>query len=99
VLPPAGWNKESTDIVLRIQPGYPGTAPYGFFVPAGLRIQGALANNYQEPVGEAVPFPGSWGMFSWQAHDGEWRPAASAGAGSNLLNFAVSVRIRLLEGR
>jgi hypothetical protein len=98
-LPSVGWNRVTTDLVLRVQPGYPATAPYGFFVPAGLRVQDVMPDNYQEPVGEAVPFPGAWGMFSWAADDGQWRPTATATGGANLLNFAIGASARLQQGK
>jgi hypothetical protein len=99
VLPAVGWDRKTTDVVLRVQPSYPGTAPYAFFVPAGLRIQGALPDSYQEPVGEAMPFPGTWGMFSWAVEEGQWRPTATAAGGSNLLNFAIGVIVRFQQGK
>ncbi|MFL6671858.1 MAG: hypothetical protein ACJ8LG_01040 [Massilia sp.] len=98
-LPAVGWDSETADLVLRVQPGYPAVAPYGFFVPAGLRIQGALPDNYQEPIGESVPFPGTWGMFSWAVDDGQWRPTATAKGGANLLNFAIGISVRLQQGK
>lgn len=99
LVPAVGWNRVATDVALRVQPGYPATPPYAFFVPAGLRVNDALPDNYQEPVGEPIPFGGSWGMFSWQADDGEWRAAATAKDGSNLLNFALGVAARFRQGK
>ena len=96
-LPAGGWNRVSTDIVLRVLAQYPGAQPYGFFVPWGLAFQGAQPTNYQQS-GEAVPFPGSWGMFSWQADGGQWRAGPTASEGSNLLNFALSTLVRLQQG-
>lgn len=98
-VPSIGWNRDKVDVVLRVQPGYPGTPPYGFFVPSGLRINCAVPDNYQDAVGEAIPFPGAWGLFSWQPDDGQWRATAAAIGGSNLLNFALSVLVRLLQGK
>lgn len=94
-----GWNRGKTDVVLRVQPGYPATPPYAFFVPRGIRFEGNVPDNYQEPTGETIPFPGEWGVFSWLAEDGHWRPLATASAGSNLLNFAVGVTSRFQQGK
>lgn len=93
---PSGWNRKSTNIAFRIQPSYPGTPPYGFYVPIGLRFNETLPSNYQEVVSESPPFEGAWGMFSW-APD-EWRPSETLGAGFNLLNFALGFANRFKEG-
>jgi len=49
------WNRKKTPVAFRAQVGYPGTPPYGIFVPAGIRFNGALPQNYQEPVGDRPP--------------------------------------------
>jgi hypothetical protein len=93
-----GWNREKTAVSFRAQVGYPGTPPYGIFVPAGIRFNGAMPQNYQEPVGERPPFPGEWGLFSWGPDDGQWRPGSTPREGSNLLNFALSFANRFRQG-
>jgi hypothetical protein len=98
-LPDIGWDRQSTDVVLRVQPSYPGTEPYAFMVPEGIRFKGQIPDNYSEPVGEIVPFPGKWGQFSWLADNGQWRPAKTVGSGSNLLNFAIGVNVRFMQGK
>lgn len=98
-VPGAGWNREATELAIRAPQGYPGATPYGVYVPAGLRVNGAAPDNYTEPAGEAPPFPGQWGVFSWQSQDGIWRPGATPAEGSNLLNFALSTLVRLTEGK
>lgn len=73
---PPGWNRETTDVALQIPPAYPGTPPYGIYVPAGLTINGQRPDNYTEPAQTQPPFGGSWGIFSWTTVDGQWRATA-----------------------
>jgi hypothetical protein len=95
-----GWNRKKTPVAFRAQVGYPGTPPYGIFVPTGIRFNGALPQNYhyQEPVGDCPPFPGEWGLFSWAPEDGQWRPGPTPREGSNLLNFALGIAHRFRQG-
>jgi hypothetical protein len=94
-----GWNREATAVAFRAQAGYPAAQPYGLFVPSGIRFRDVLPQNYQEPAGDKPPFPPTvWGLFSWGPDDGEWRPATTPGAGSNLLNFAVGFSARFHQG-
>lgn len=93
---PEGWNLRVADIAFRALPGYPGTPPYGFFVPTGLRFKDQMPGNYQDSIADVPPFPGQWGMFSWSPI--EWRPNDDLRAGFNLLNFALSFAVRLSEG-
>lgn len=91
------WNRERATICLEVPQGYPGAAPYGFYVEGGLRLSGnnAVPQSYTEPA-ETV-FEGLWGKFSW-ATDNSWQPAEDLVAGSNLLNFVQSFKDRLSEG-
>lgn len=93
-----GWGNELLDIAFQIPTGYPGTPPYGIYVPIGLRYQGNVPKNYREPADNKPPFDGNWGFFSWTPDDGQWRPTASLVSGSNLLNFVRSFADRLREG-
>lgn len=97
-IPASGWNRTETAIALRAQPGFPGTPPYGIFVTSGIRFNGAIPQNYQEAIADRPPFEGDWGLFSWALADGDWRPGATAAAGSNLLNFAIGAVTRFHEG-
>jgi len=78
-----GWNRERTDVAFQIPLGYPGTQPYGIYVPSGIRFQATMPQNFSEPAGVQPPFGGTWGIFSWQI-DGTWFPATQVTAGSNL---------------
>jgi len=95
---PDGWNRSSTDVAFQIPAGYPGTPPYGIYVPAGLRFKGALPNNYSEPAGNRPPLPGEWGVLSWAPAAG-WCPTADLRQGSNLLNWVAGFACRFSEGQ
>jgi len=95
---PSGWNKEVTDVVFQIPPAYPGTPPYGIYVPSGIRFNESMPNSYKEPVGNKPPFDGDWGMFSWSPDGNQWKPAGQIISGSNLLNWVQGFAIRFREG-
>lgn len=96
---PTGWTPSPTDLAFQISDAFPGAPPYGIFVPAGLRYQGSVPQNYTEPAGSQPPFGGAWGMFSWSIADGaDWRPSASVEHGVNLLQWVRSFTLRFLEG-
>ncbi|MBZ5625115.1 MAG: hypothetical protein LAQ69_41385 [Acidobacteriia bacterium] len=90
------WNRESDTVCFEVPIGFPGQAPYSFYVTTGLRLRssGSMPQNYQEGV--TTPFPGSWGRLSW-THDGTWRPTAELSSGSNLTNFVLTFADRLRE--
>jgi hypothetical protein len=94
---PEGWTPADSDIVFQV-PLSPGTAPYGFYVPTGARINGGVPQSYAEIGEPRPPFPGSWAKFSWQPEAGEWQPKASVLGGSNLLGWVRSFATRLREG-
>jgi hypothetical protein len=91
-----GWNRATTDVVFQIPVGYPGTSPYGIYVPGGLLFNGQRPNNYTEPAPTQPAFQGSWGIFSWSPE--EWRPGATASGGFNLVNWVVGFSQRFQEG-
>lgn len=93
-----GWNRSETDVAFQIPVGYPGTPPYGIYVPAGILFNSARPNNYSEPAPSQPPFAGSWGIFSWRPDDGHWRPTADLSTGSNLLNWLLGFSDRFQEG-
>lgn len=95
---PLDWNLSSADVVFQIPIGYPGTPPYGIYVPAGLLFQENRPKNYTEPAPSQPPFAGTWGIFSWQSQDGKWYPKADPIAGSNLLNWVIGFMDRFREG-
>lgn len=93
-----GWSAVETAVAAQLPVGYPGTPPYGIYVPVGLTFQGQRPNNYTEPASAQPPFGGAWGVFSWQPVDGEWRPAATTQAGTNLLTWVRGFAYRFKEG-
>ncbi len=92
------WNRKATDICFQVLPAYPGTPPYGFYVPAGMLCGGSPPESYTEPATNSPPFPGVWGLFSWTRETG-WQPTADIHTGSNLLSFVTTFKDRFLEGR
>ena len=95
----AGWSGPETDAAFQIPVGFPGTPPYGIYVPAGITFNGARPDNYTEPAPSQPPFDGSWGIFSWAPEDGEWHPTADPATGSNLLNWVIGFAQRFREGK
>jgi len=94
---PPGWNRDKTDVAFVIPPAYPGTPPYGFFVPIGLRCGEKQPGSYTEPSKEPVPFEGKWGKFSWSPIDGQWLAKEPITAGRNLMNWAEGIANRFRE--
>lgn len=90
---PAGWNRESTDLLVLIPPGYPETPPDNFYVQNGLRTEsGAVPGNFGE---HQEVLDKSWAQFSYHAAD--WSPGPDPHDGDSLLTFMVAVERRLLE--
>ena len=95
---PEGWNRSSTEVAFQIPSSYPGTPPYGIYVPVGIQFNGVRPNNYTGPAGTPPPFEGEWGVFSWSPGDGQWRPTTDIRKGSNLLNWVIGFADRFKEG-
>ncbi len=93
----ANWSRSKTDVAFQVPAGYPGTNPYGFYVPSGITCDGRTPTNYQDPAANRPPFPGTWGVFSWSPADG-WKPTSDIVAGPNLLNFVRTFADRFREG-
>jgi hypothetical protein len=97
-MPHPGWNPDVMDVAFQIPISYPGTQPYGIYVPSGLRYLGNAPANYQEPAVNQPPFGGTWGFFSWSPGDGQWRPTSKLIDGTNLLHFVLGFKERFAEG-
>ena len=95
---PQGWNRETTDVAFQVDAGYPVTQLYGIYVPAGLRFQGVVPDNYTEPV-DNPPFEGAWGLFSWYPDGDSWRPSDDIHKGTNLLDWVRGFKRRFDEGK
>jgi len=93
---PCGWNREATELVVIIPPGYPTTPPDNFHVRNGLRIitdgTEKLPSNYSE--NQSV-LGGNWAQFSYHAQG--WNPSPDLLEGDNLLTFMLAVEQRLKE--
>ena len=96
---PVAWSATSIDVCFQIPTSYPGTPPYGIYVPAGFRHSTGKPKNYTEPASTQPPFPGNWGVFSWSPADGAWKPGSEVSNGSNLLNWVLGFSDRFQEGR
>lgn len=98
---PPGWNRAATDVAFQIPPAFPGTPPYGIYVPAGLTFNGARPDNYTEPASTQPPFDGTWGIFSWTTVDGQWRATAEPDPirGYTLLAWVNGFADRFREGK
>lgn len=92
------WNMDVIDICVEIKPGFPGTSPYGIYVPAELRYNGQELLNWQPKTNNQPSFPGVWALISWSPVD-KWKPGSNITTGSNLLNFVLSFVDRFKEGR
>ena len=93
---PPGWNRQVTELLLIIPPGYPTTPPDNFYVPNGLRIVAdgseKLPSNYSE---NQTVLGGNWAQFSYHAQG--WNPTPGPLEGDNLLTFMLAVERRLRE--
>lgn len=89
------WNKDQADVCFEVKAGYPGPAPYSFYVRDGLKLKGG-GDPQSYSVVQETPYGGSWGKFSW-SHDNSWKPNGDLSSGSNLLNFVSSFNDRLRE--
>lgn len=88
----AGWNKQSTRLLVLIPSGYPITAPDNFFTEPDLAVQGGGApGSTSGPVQHANQ---PWLQFSYHfVEAGEWQPDK----GDNLLTFLEGIAKRLKE--
>lgn len=90
-----GWSVPTVSLAFQFPAGYPGQKPYGFFIsPILVHASGAQVNN--AGVVDDLPWGGPWLKFSWDLP--EWTPAADVRAGSNMVNFAITIVHRLREG-
>ena len=97
---PHGWQigklaVETAPVAFLVKANYPGAAPYGFLMPAGITFEGASPGSTGNPP-NPVPFPGKWLHFSWSVSN--WAAGSNASQGSNLVAWCRSFRIRLKEG-
>ena len=96
---PSGWTPNPIDVAVFVNAGYPGSPPYGIYVPNGLHYKGEIPGNYRERAKTQPPFGGTWAMLSWSPEDGQWKPKAKLTEGSNLLNWVMGFADRFREGK
>lgn len=94
---PEGWSQKEISLCFQIPVAYPGTAPYGIYVPSDLKFNNQAPDNFQAQVQNVPPFDGTWGMLSWSPET--WFPAAEINKGSNLFNLVVSFHDRFKSGK
>ena len=92
---PVGWSQPRIAIAFKRNPGHPAAAPYGIYVPAGLRVDGKTPSNYTEPASEQPPFGGTWGVLSWEPST--WNGATEEVVGWSLLDWARGFAARFAE--
>lgn len=92
------WTPAPLSVAFHAQPGHPGQAPYGIWVPSGVRVRGEAPNNIQDPANKQPPFPGRWALLSWTVN-GKWQPKANPREGANLLDYALGFKERFNQGK
>jgi hypothetical protein len=94
---PEGWSRAEIPVCFQIPVAYPGTAPYGIYVPSDLTFNKHVPDNFQAQIQNVPPFEGVWGMLSWSPET--WFPGADVNKGSNLYNLVVSFQARFKSGK
>jgi hypothetical protein len=92
---PPGWNRQETNLLVQVPPGYPTTPPDNFYVDEDVRLaSGALPGN----TGYGHELAGRrWLFFSYHVEGGDWRPHAEPLRGHNMLTFLRGAQARLSE--
>lgn len=94
---PEGWSPTQIDVALLVPSGFPGTSPYGIYVPSNLSFRGEAPKDFTPNCGQELPFPGTWGRLSW-AVERDWVPTTSVRSGASLLRYVRSFHQRFAEG-
>ena len=90
-----GWNRDMTELLIIIPPGYPVTPPDNFYVPTGFRLEsGAMPQSYSENQNHLER---QWGVFSVHIQKETWSPSADILSGNNLLTYLMVVVEKRLE--
>lgn len=95
---PPDWSRPCTPVAFPIEEGYPATRPYGLYVPSDLLFKGRPPSNFNARAEKQPPFPGPWGVLSWEYKQDGWKPGSHVGSGSTLLMFVESFALRFAEG-
>lgn len=91
---PKGWSPSHIHVIFFVTQGHPGTQPYGFFVPAELKLEGQLPS--ETSAKHQPPFPENWRFLSWQPVN--WHATSDVCTGDNLWGWVRSFLRRLEEG-
>lgn len=92
---PPGWNKDETQVLVFIPPGYPPTPPDNFYTDHDLRLKdGRRPGNTSE---NQRKIDRTWLMFSYHVDASEWTPHANLLNGHNMMTFLQGVSKRLQE--
>ncbi|SRR6266571_258343 len=91
---PPGWNRQTTELLVILPPGYPTTPPDNFYVRNGLKLADGerMPNNYSE---DQNILGGSWAQFSFHAE--RWNPSPGFEDGDSLITFLIAIEHRLQE--
>ena len=92
-----GWGPNPFPVAFHAQPGHPGQAAYGIYIPSDATVNGAAPKNFQAVASNVPPFPGRWGVLSW-THESPWVARTSVHESTNLLNFALGFGVRFKQG-
>jgi hypothetical protein len=86
------YNRPSSPVAVIVPPGYRGTGPDGFLVPAGLGFSNGEAIPASDASGLGLP---GWLVVSFHMIDAAgistWRPTADPTRGDNLLGYFQSI--------
>ena len=96
---PAGWDRQTTGLLIKLPRGYPHVPPDGFHIDRYLRTQdGRRVEHYFEEQGGYNPYADrGWGWFCIHLNQGRWRPTSDVGQGDNLLRLTALIRAILTE--
>ncbi len=96
---PAGWDRQTTGLLLILPNGYPHVPPNGFYIDRFLRTcSGGRIDHYFEQEGSYNPFANQgWGWFCVHLNQGIWRPTGNVLYGDNLAKLAALIRAILTE--
>ena len=93
---PEGWNRDATEVLVFVPPGYPVTPPDNFYVPTGFRLaSNAMPQSYSD---SKQHLGRQWGTFSVHIQKESWSPKPDILNGDNLMTYMlVVVEKRLKE--
>ncbi len=96
---PAGWDRQTTGLLLVLPGDYPHVPPDGFYIDRFLRTRsGQRVDHYFEERERYNPYADKgWGWFCIHLHRGAWRPTSDVLHGDNLLKLAALIRAILTE--